>query len=113
MTGFLSGSTLKNQPACCHSHRSVADFHDAYSKIEIAMNRLASHPHPLPAQADTLGEPLTITEVAAILGCSVWTVRQKYLPQGLPHLRAASAGKLVFFRAQIVRWILERQGGKQ
>jgi hypothetical protein len=45
-----------------------------------------------------------------LLGCSVWTVRQKYLPQGLPHLRASAAGKFVFFRKQIVNWILKRQG---
>ncbi len=56
---------------------------------------------------------LTIAEAAALLGCSAWTVRQRYLPQGLPHLRASTAGKLIFFREQIIRWILERQGGKQ
>ena len=66
-----------------------------------------------PAFEDALGEPLTVAEVAAILGCSAWTVRQRYLPQGLPHLRATDGGKLVFFRAQIFRWILERQGGTQ
>ncbi|HET9285293.1 MAG TPA: helix-turn-helix domain-containing protein [Candidatus Angelobacter sp.] len=62
---------------------------------------------------ELLGEPLTIAEVAEILGCSPWTIRQRYLPQGLPHLRATTEGKLVFFRAQIIRWILERQGGHQ
>jgi len=62
---------------------------------------------------EALGDPMTIAEVAALLGCSAWTVRQRYLPQGLPCLRATTAGKLVFFRAQIIRWILERQGGKQ
>jgi hypothetical protein len=99
---------------------SVADFDETCSKIEIAMNRPVTHPHPLragqdrlDAEQDGLGEPLTIAEVAAILGCSVWTVRQRYLPQGLPHLRATDGGKLVFFREQIIRWILERQGGKQ
>jgi hypothetical protein len=62
---------------------------------------------------EPLGEPLTIAEAAEILGCSPWTIRQKYLPQGLPHLRATTEGKLVFFRSQIIRWILERQGGNQ
>lgn len=56
-----------------------------------------------------LGSPLAIEDVAAIFGCSPWTVRQKYLPLGLPHLRTSGAGKLVFFQDQIVRWILERQ----
>lgn len=56
-----------------------------------------------------LGEPLGIEDVAALLGCSPWTVRQKYLPQGLPHLRASLSGKFVFFQHQVVNWILERQ----
>lgn len=65
-----------------------------------------------------LGEPLCLEDVAAFLGCSPWTVRQKYLPQGLPHLRASLSGKFIFFRHQVVNWILERQarhrkGGSQ
>ena len=58
---------------------------------------------------------MTIREVARSLGCSAWTVRQRYLPQGLPHFRSGPQGKLVFFRHQVIRWILERQqkGGKQ
>ena len=36
---------------------------------------------------DILGEPLAITEVARLLGCSVWTVRQRYLSSGLPYFR--------------------------
>jgi hypothetical protein len=66
------------------------------------------YPYPAAAQFP-LGEPMDIEDVALLLGCSVWTVRQKYLPQGLPHLRASSAGKIVFFREQIIAWILERQ----
>src|SRR5260221_14620880 len=49
-----------------------------------------------------LGEPLDIDDVAVLLGCSAWTVRQKYLPQGLPHLRASGAGEFTFFREQVV-----------
>jgi hypothetical protein len=52
---------------------------------------------------------LDIVAVAALLGCSVWTVRQRYLPQGLPHLRTCASGKLVFFREQVIGWILKRQ----
>jgi hypothetical protein len=66
--------------------------------------------------AGSLGEPMGIGEVAALLGCSAWTVRQRYLPQGLPHLRTSASGKLVFFRQQVIGWILKRQqqqkGGK-
>lgn len=56
-----------------------------------------------------LGEPMDIEDVAAVLGCSAWTVRQKYLPAGLPHLRASAHGRIVFFREQVIHWILERQ----
>ncbi len=58
---------------------------------------------------DVLGEPMSISRVAAFLGCSVWTVRQRYLPSGLPHFRSGRHGKFVFYRNQIVLWILEKQ----
>jgi hypothetical protein len=74
-------------------------------------------PHPadagmkLPSGSSSfpLGPPMNIAEVAALLGCSVWTVRQRYVPQGLPHLRASACGRLVFFREQVIDWILKRQ----
>jgi hypothetical protein len=56
-----------------------------------------------------LGEPLSILEVARLIGCSTWTVRNRYLPQGLPHFRSGPTGKLVFYRNQVVRWILQQQ----
>jgi excisionase family DNA binding protein len=56
-----------------------------------------------------LGEPLDIAEVAELLGCSPWTVRQKYLRQGLPHIRTCVGGRFVFFREQVIAWILKRQ----
>jgi hypothetical protein len=67
-----------------------------------------SYPHHYP-QGDALGDPLTIREVAKLLGCSPWTVRHSYLPKGLPHLRSGPLGKLIFYRAQVVRWILQHQ----
>ncbi len=59
--------------------------------------------------ADALGEVLTIHDVARLLGCSAWTVRQRYLSRGLPYFRIGSIGKLVFYRAQVTQWILEQQ----
>jgi len=56
-----------------------------------------------------LGSAMTIGEVAELLGCSAWTVRQRYMPQGLPYLRAGATGKLVFFDKQVIDWILRRQ----
>lgn len=61
---------------------------------------------------DPLGTPMTITEVARILGCSEWTVRQRHLRAGLPHFRLGRTGKLMFYRKQIVHWILENQKRK-
>jgi hypothetical protein len=74
-----------------------------------------SYPQHYPQSRDALGEPLSILEVARLLGCSDWTVRHRYLPQGLPHFRPGPGGKLVFFRNQVVAWILHQQkqkGGK-
>lgn len=66
----------------------------------------------LPAGRPPLGEPLAIEQVAGLLGCSAWTVRQRYLRQGLPYLQAKPRGKLVFFREQVIAWIEKRQRQK-
>jgi hypothetical protein len=56
-----------------------------------------------------LGTPLSIREVAKMIGSSAWTVRQKYVPQRLPCLRSGPSGKLIFFEAQVIAWVLARQ----
>ncbi len=73
-------------------------------------------PHPaetnvtLPSGSPlAIGAPMNIAEVASLLGCSAWTVRQRYMRQGLPCLRASASGKLVFFHKQVIDWILKRQ----
>ena len=58
-----------------------------------------------------LGRPLGIREVALLIGCSTWTVRQRLLPAGLPHFRSAPSGRLIFYTRQVVAWITKRQGG--
>lgn len=72
-------------------------------------------PHPDEAQTATftepLGLPLSIREAATLIGCSAWTVRQRYLPAGLPHHRLTQNGKLIFYRNQIIRWLLRQQQG--
>jgi hypothetical protein len=76
---------------------------------------MESQPRPMtPATGSPhgLGGPMTIEDVAALLGCSPWTVRQRYLPQGLPHLQASARGKLVFFREQVIAWVEKRQRQK-
>lgn len=59
--------------------------------------------------APELGKPIGIQEVAALIGCSPWTVRQQCLPQGLPHFRASRTGRLIFYREQVVRWLIQKQ----
>lgn len=59
--------------------------------------------------SDPLGEPLSIREVAGIIGCSIWTVRQRYLQVGLPHLRSGPNGKLIFYKNQVIHWLLTQQ----
>jgi hypothetical protein len=64
---------------------------------------------PVLEALDPLGEPLSIAEAARVLGCSVWTVRQRFLPLGLPHLRLGPAGRITFFRNQVTAWVLAQQ----
>jgi len=68
-----------------------------------------SYPQHYPQVREALGEPLSIRKVAQLIGCSAWTVRHGYLPQGLPYFRSGPAGKLVFYRNQVVTWILQQQ----
>jgi len=58
-----------------------------------------------------LGTPLDIGQVAQIIGCSAWTVRQTLIPSGLPHFRFKPRGRLIFYEDQIIRWIEKKQGG--
>jgi hypothetical protein len=68
-----------------------------------------SYPQHYPQAREALGEPLSVRQVARLLGCSDWTVRHGYLPRGLPHLRSGPLGKLVFFEKQVIRWVLQQQ----
>ncbi len=69
---------------------------------------------PQVGDPETLGATLTIGETAALIGCSAWTIRQKYLPMGLPHFRVGSNGKLIFYKNQVIRWVIAQQekGGR-
>jgi hypothetical protein len=66
-------------------------------------------PRHCPQADDALGEPLGVREAARLIGCSAWTVRHRHMPLGLPHFRSGPSGKLVFYRNQVVRWILQQQ----
>jgi phage terminase Nu1 subunit (DNA packaging protein) len=79
---------------------------------ELSQNGLDDQSVQLPVTSNSLGDPLDIEEVARLLGCSPWTVRQRYLRQSLPCLQARPRGKLVFFREQVIAWTLKRQRQK-
>jgi len=78
-----------------------------------------SSPHPCPPHcpqpndANPLGTPLDIGGVAKLIGVSPWTVRRKYLPIGLPHLRVGPSGKLLFYSTLVTRWLMRRQKGEK
>jgi hypothetical protein len=91
--------------------RNAAETLDV-SAFSLGQRKPEDYPqhYPPPERSlSRLGEPMDIKDVAMLLGCSVWTVRQRYLPGGLPHVRASARGRFVFFRKQVIDWILERQ----
>jgi hypothetical protein len=57
-----------------------------------------------------MGAPISIGEVARLIGYSEWSVRQTLMPRGLPYFRSGR-GKLIFFTNQIVGWIKDQQKG--
>jgi hypothetical protein len=80
-----------------------AELPEAVLKAEVVMKE------------QVLGEPLNIRQVATLIGCSGWSVRQRLIPRGLPHFRSGSSGKLIFYRDQVVGWVLaqqNQQGGR-
>jgi DNA-binding transcriptional MerR regulator len=56
---------------------------------------------------------MAIREVARLIGCSVWTVRQQCMRQGLPHFRLSRSGRLIFYRNQVVRWLIAKQNERR
>jgi len=58
-----------------------------------------------------LGQPLGIRQVARLVGCSPWTVRQVLIPRGLPVFRSKAGGRLIFYEEQVIRWIERQQKG--
>jgi hypothetical protein len=73
----------------------------------------AELPAALPAlhdvNSEVFGEPMGIHEVATLIGCSAWTVRQRHLVAGLPHFRSGPNGRLIFYRNQVIHWLLKQQ----
>jgi len=92
--------------------RNAADLLDS-SSPRLGQKCPRQCPHPdeseIEGSSESLGTPLSTHDVARLIGCSVWTVRQRYLATGLPHVRIGPAGKLIFYTNQVVRWLLRQQ----
>jgi hypothetical protein len=90
----------------------VSDFME-FPAQDRGQNCPQQYPRPEDSESDTfsepLGEPLSVREVATLIGCSPWTVRHRYLDDGLPHFRTGPTGKLIFYKNQVIRWLLEEQ----
>ena len=89
-----------------------------FSAVSLGQSYPQHCPYPdeansAPASDEILGPPLNIHEVSALIGCSAWTIRQRYLPAGLPHFRLGRSGKLTFYRNQVTRWVLRQQVHQQ
>jgi hypothetical protein len=87
---------------------ALSDSESAASHAAKVSDRALSGPR--------LGAPLGVRAVAELIGCSPWTVRQKLVTSGLPHLRFGANGKLVFYENQIIEWIVRQthsRGGQQ
>ena len=56
-----------------------------------------------------LGKPIDIRQVADLVGCSPWSIRNTWIPRGLPHFRSGASSKLLFYTEQVVRWIENQQ----
>jgi hypothetical protein len=76
---------------------------------ELAEALAAPNQVPSDRFSEVLGQAMGIREAAALIGCSAWTVRQKHVPAGLPHLRSGPNGKLLFYKNQVIRWLLRQQ----
>ena len=87
---------------------AIAVLIAATSFVGLAIQDRLRHPGTI-VFCIALCAPLTIRGAAAIIGCSTWTIRQKYLPMGLPHFRVRGTGKFTFYKNQITRWLLAQQ----
>ena len=102
-----------NRPRIPHSS-GLTETRRAEQRLQISPLPSGHSCPPRYPHLDTdgsLGEPLSIGEVARLIGCSHWTIRQTLMPMGLPFFRSSASGKLIFYRDQVVRWIQQRQGG--
>ncbi len=89
--------------------QGIVEFSGSQPRAKLPAALPAPADQSFGAGADILGEPMGIHEVAKLIGCSAWTVRQRYVPYGLPHMRSGPNGKLIFYRNQIIHWLLTQQ----
>ena len=108
-----------------HIESGIDQRRNTAQSYELSQSRLGQHcPKHCPKQprpaldqsaplgaASRLGPPLDIRQVARLIGCSPWSVRNTWIPRGLPHFRSGASSKLIFYTDQVVRWIERQQQG--
>ena len=111
-------SLLESRP--CRRSATVTEGQNAVQEAPVGHMSQAVQPEieadeansvvALPALAvSRLGAPMNIRDTATLLGGSTWTIRQRLIPLGLPYFQASPAGKLIFYREQVVRWMERHQ----
>ncbi len=111
----MKGSGIKLGYEGLYGHGRSRNAPDSLGLANVRLGQNCPRQNPMPSGADEtsvlgpLGPPLSIKEVAALIGVSAWTIRQRYLPAGLPHFRTPPKGKLIFYKHQIVNWLLDKQ----
>jgi len=102
----MSGRRRSGSVRGVEGHRSdFAQIGNAAETLDVSAFRLGQrNPEDYPQHypPSRLGEPMDVEDVAELLGCSVWTIRQRYLPAGLPHIRASARGRFIFFHKQVI-----------
>jgi len=83
-------------------------FASAARSLEINLSRVPLQVSRREPRSE-LGAPLSIRQVAELIGCSCWTVRQTLIPRGLPFFRFAACGRITFYQDQVVAWIQDEQ----
>src|SRR5580693_4925432 len=74
------------------STRNMDFSHSGLAQNGARQSARSAKPGTVHLALPELGPPLSIGEVAGVLGCSEWTVRQRYMRQGLPYLRTSATG---------------------
>jgi hypothetical protein len=118
-TAIMGISRSKGRESGIGKRRKPADWREFLTQAigQHYPTHCPTQPGPFPGQPTAsgaesrLGTPLDIRQVARLVGCSPWSIRNTWIPRGLPHFRSGASSKLLFYTEQVVRWIENQQKG--